>query len=99
MERFSEDHEYIRVEGEVGTVGAQVSKGDEIGVIESVKAASEIYSPVSGEIVEVNGELGDNPSKVNEDAEGAAWLFKIKLSDAGELESLMDAAAYKDLIS
>ncbi|MEC8195509.1 MAG: glycine cleavage system protein GcvH [Pseudomonadota bacterium] len=79
--------------------GDEFDKGDDIGVVESVKAASEIYAPVTGEIVEANGELEDNPSKLNEDPEAAAWLYKIKISDASELESLMDADGYKALIA
>lgn len=82
---------------ELPTVGQTMSKGDEAGVVESVKAASEIYAPVSGEIVAVNEVLSDAPQTVNEDAEGGGWFFKIKLSDASELEGLMDADAYKAL--
>jgi len=113
---FSEDHEWIEVDGDVGTVGitdyaqdqlgdvvfvetpdvgATLDQGDEAGVVESVKAASEIYSPVSGEVTEVNEDLADNPGLVNEEPEDGAWFFKIKLSDPAELDDLMDAAAYK----
>ncbi|NQW09770.1 MAG: glycine cleavage system protein GcvH [Alphaproteobacteria bacterium] len=77
------------------TVGQTLSKGDEAGVVESVKAASEIYAPVSGEIVAVNEALVDAPQSVNDDAEGGGWFFKIKLSDTSELDGLMDADAYK----
>lgn len=80
---------------ELPDVGRQIAKGDEVAVVESVKAASEVYSPVSGEVVEVNGDLADNPTTVNDAAEGAGWLFKLKLSDQGELGALMDADAYK----
>jgi glycine cleavage system H protein len=80
-------------------VGEEFDKGDDIGVVESVKAASEIYAPVTGEIVEANGELEDNPGKLNEDPEASAWLYKIKISDASELENLMDADGYKALIA
>ena len=76
-------------------VGQTLSKGDEAGVVESVKAASEIYAPVSGEIVAVNEALVEAPQSVNDDAEGGGWFFKIKLSDAGEFDGLMDADAYK----
>ena len=75
-------------------VGAEVSKGDEVAVVESVKAASEIYTPVSGEITAVNETLNDAPETVNADAENGGWLYKIKLADEGELDGLMDADAY-----
>lgn len=112
---YSEDHEWIAVEGDIGTVGitkyaaeqlgdvvfveppeagASFSKGDDMAVVESVKAASDVYAPVSGEVVEANGALGDAPETVNEDPEGKGWFCKLKLSDAGELSGLMDAAAY-----
>lgn len=113
---FSEDHEYIKIEGDVGTVGitdfAQkalgdvvyvelpkvgdtVAKGGQAGVVESVKSASEIYSPVSGEIVEINEALANDPAQVNSDPEGAAWFYKIKIANDAELSALKDAAAYK----
>ena len=112
---YSEDHEWIEVDGDTGTIGitdyAQeqlgdvvfvelpeigrtVIKGDDMAVVESVKAASEVYAPVGGEVVEVNGALEDNPAAVNEDAEGDGWFVRLKLADAAELENLMDAAAY-----
>ena len=112
---FSEDHEWIEVDGDTGTVGitdyAQeqlgdvvfvelpeigrtVIKGDDMAVVESVKAASEVYAPVGGEVVAVNETLEDNPAAVNEDAEGEGWFVRLKLADAAELEDLMDAAAY-----
>ncbi|MEK9752323.1 MAG: glycine cleavage system protein GcvH [Rhodospirillaceae bacterium] len=114
--KFSEDHEWVSVDGDIGTVGitdfaqeqlgdvvfiempaigAELSTGDEAGVVESVKAASEIYSPVSGEVTEVNSDLEDTPGTVNSDPMSDGWFFKIKLSDPGELDGLMDAAAYK----
>lgn len=117
--RYTEDHEWITVAGDVATVGittyAQeqlgdvvfvelpevgrtVSKGDEAAVVESVKAASEVYAPLDGEVVEANSVLADEPGKVNEDPEGAAWFVKIRLSDAAQLDDLMDAAAYKAYI-
>jgi glycine cleavage system H protein len=113
--QYSEDHEWINLDGDVGTigisnfaqeqlgdvvfvdlpqVGAEVSKGDEVAVVESVKAASEIYAPVSGEIVEINETLNETPETVNADAEGAGWFFKIKLADVGELDGMMDADGY-----
>ena len=79
---------------ELPETGKTVSKGDEAAVVESVKAASEVYAPVSGEIVEANGELESNPGLVNEDPEGKAWFMKIKVSDKSELDGLMDADAY-----
>ena len=113
---FTEDHEWISVEGDTGTVGitkyaaeqlgdvvfvevpeagASFGKGDDMAVVESVKAASDVYAPVAGEVTEGNGDLADAPETVNEDPEGKGWFCKLKLSDKGELEGLMDAAAYK----
>ncbi len=113
--RYSEGHEWIRVEGEVGVVGitdyAQDQLGDvvyvelpevghrveraaEAAVVESVKAASEVYAPATGEVVAVNDALNDDPSAVNSDPEGAGWFIKIKLDDVAELDRLMDAEAY-----
>jgi glycine cleavage system H protein len=83
---------------EVPEAGKTLGKGDEAAVVESVKAASEIYSPVSGEIVEGNEELPDNPEKVSDDPEGDGWFFKIQIEDAAELEELMDDAAYKEFL-
>ena len=117
--RFSKDHEYIIVDGDVGTVGIsehaqsqlgdvvfvelpkvgdKVAKGAPAGVVESVKAASEVFSPVSGEIVAVNGALEGEPSLINEDAMGKGWIAKIKLSDPAELGELMDEAGYQDFL-
>jgi len=114
--RYAASHEWIKVEGAVGTVGitdhaqhelsdvvyvdlpkvgAQITAGTTVAVIESVKAASDIYAPVSGEVVEVNGDLVKKPELVNQDPYGAAWLFRIKLSKPTELDSLKDAAGYK----
>ncbi len=113
--RFTKDHEWISVEGDIGTVGisdyAQHALGDvvfvevpdagrelakaaEAAVVESVKAASEVYSPVSGVVTAGNAAIVDQPGLVNEAAEGAAWFFKLKLSDPAELSDLMDQAAY-----
>ncbi len=78
--------------------GTEVEQGGEAGVVESVKAASDVYAPVSGEVVEVNETLADNPGAVNEDPEGAAWFFKVKLSNPEELNELMDAAAYESFV-
>ena len=114
--RYAASHEWIKVEGAIGTVGitdhaqhelsdvvyvdlpkvgAHAAAGVTISVIESVKAASDIYSPVSGEVVEVNGDLVKKPELVNQDPYGAAWLFRIKLFQPDELDALKDAAGYK----
>ena len=113
--RYSEEHEWIRVEGEIGTIGIthyaqeqlgdvvfvevpaagrKVAKGEAIAVVESVKAASDIYAPVSGEVVESNAALADTPGDVNTEPMGKGWFFKIKLADKADLEGLMDEAAY-----
>jgi len=113
---FTEDHEWIAVDGETGIVGisayaatalgdvvfvelpdvgAELDKGDEAAVVESVKAASEVYAPIGGEVTEVNGALEDEPAKVNEDPSGDGWFLKIKIADKDELEGLMDEDAYK----
>ncbi|MGK7752210.1 MULTISPECIES: glycine cleavage system protein GcvH [unclassified Roseovarius] len=84
---------------ELPEVGAEVTKDDEIVVIESVKAASDILAPLDGEIVEVNEVLADTPSKINEDPEGDGWFFKIKPSDTSPMDDYMDEAAYKDFIA
>ncbi|MEM7317855.1 MAG: glycine cleavage system protein GcvH [Pseudomonadota bacterium] len=83
---------------EVPEVGTEVSRDDEVAVIESVKAASDILAPLDGEIVEVNEALADNPGLVNEDPTGDGWFFRIKTSDASAMEDYMDEAAYKDFI-
>jgi glycine cleavage system H protein len=79
---------------ELPEIGRKVAAREEAAVVESVKAASDVYSPVSGEIVAANDAIVDNPALVNEDAEGAAWFFKVRLANPGELEGLMDRAAY-----
>lgn len=84
---------------ELPEVGATFSQGDEAAVVESVKAASEVYAPISGEVTEVNGALVDTPDTVNSDAEGEGWFFKMTVSDEGELEDLMDEDAYKAFIA
>ena len=117
---FTEDHEWIDVDGDIATVGIseyaqeqlgdivfvdvpeagkELAKGDEAAVVESVKAASDVYSPVSGIVIEGNAALADAPETVNEDAEGEGWFFKLTLSDPFELESLMDEAKYADFVS
>ncbi len=79
-------------------VGKTVASGDPYAEVESVKAVSDVFSPLSGEIVEVNEALGDSPDKVNEDPYGEGWMVKVRLSDPAEVESLMDAAAYQDML-
>jgi glycine cleavage system H protein len=83
---------------ELPDIGKAVKKGGEAAVVESVKAASEVYAPVSGEVVEVNAGLPDQPATINEDPEGKGWFMKIRLADKGELSGLMDEAAYKAMI-
>lgn len=83
---------------ELPEIGRSVAQSDEAAVVESVKAASEVYAPVSGEVVEVNGTLVDAPETVNEDPQGKGWFVKVKLSDAAELDKLMDEAAYKTFL-
>ena len=83
---------------EVPESGRQVSKGQEAAVVESVKAASDVYAPVSGEIIEGNSAVADDPSLINSDPEGEGWFFKLKLADQGELNALMDEGAYRDWI-
>ena len=84
---------------EVPEIGKTFAKGDDAAVVESVKAASDVFAPVSGEVVAVNEDLADNPSAVNEDPEGKAWFFKMKLSDPAELDGLMDADAYAKFVA
>ena len=117
--KYTEEHEWLQVEGEIVTVGitahaaeqlgdvvfvelpevgSEVSKDDEIVVIESVKAASDILAPLDGEVVEVNEAIVNEPSKVNDDPEGEAWFFKLKVSDMSPMDDYMDEAGYKDFI-
>ncbi len=112
--RYSESHEWVKVEGDIAVIGItdyaqkemgdityvdmpdvddEVSAGEEFGALESVKASSDLYSPVSGTVTEANTELDDTPEKVNEDPYGS-WIIKVRMSDPSELDSLMDAAAY-----
>ncbi len=116
---YTEEHEWIRVEGDQATVGIsdhaqeqlgdivfvelpevgkKLAKGEQAAVVESVKAASEVYAPVSGEVTEVNSALEDKPELVNQDAEGEGWFFRMKLADPGELEGLMDRDAYEKFV-
>lgn len=117
--RYSKEHEWLKVDGDVATlgitdfaqqelgevvfvempdVGETFDAGEEIGSIESVKAVSDIYAPVACEIVDVNGDLDDTPETVNEDPHGGGWLVKIRISDASELDGLLDAAGYQSHI-
>jgi glycine cleavage system H protein len=116
---YTDQHEWIKVEGDIATVGIThyaveqlgdavfvempeigktLAKGDQAMVVESVKAASEVYAPVGGEVAQVNASLAEEPARLNADPEGEAWLFKLKLSDAGELSSLMDAERYAEFV-
>jgi glycine cleavage system H protein len=118
--RYTKDHEYIRVEGDVAVVGISdyaqeqlgdvvyvelpevgktVEKGGEAAVVESVKAASEVYAPVSGEVVEVNGELEGAPGTVNEEPMGRGWFLKLKLKDPAELDELMTEEQYREFVA
>lgn len=117
--RYTKDHEYIRVDGDVAVVGitdyaqaqlgdvvfvelpapgASFKKGEQAAVVESVKAASEVYAPVSGEIVAVNSDLEGSPALVNEDSIGKGWFVKLRIADQGELGALMDEAAYAEYL-
>ena len=117
--RFTDQHEWVRLEGDEATIGItrhaaeqlgdvvfvelpaagrKVGAGAEAAVVESVKAASEVYAPVGGEITAANDALVAEPAKVNEDPEGAGWFFKLKLSDKAEFAKLMDAAAYQEFV-
>ena len=118
--RYTDQHEWVRLEGDNATVGITKFAADQLGdvvyvelpakgkavkvgaeaaVVESVKAASEVYVPVSGEVVEVNKELEGDPALVNRDAESGAWFMKVKLSNPAELDELMDKAAYDKLVN
>ena len=119
MRYFTEDHEWIDVDGDVGTVGISeyaqsqlgdivfvevpiegktLTKGDEAAVVESVKAASDVYSPASGAVMEANDALADQPDLVNTDPEGEGWFYKLTLSDPDELSELMDETAYEAFV-
>lgn len=118
-ERFTKDHEWLRIEGDVATVGITVhaqeqlgdvvfvelpdvgrkaTQGEAVAVVESVKAASDVFSPIAGEVTAVNGDLTGQPALVNEDAEGKAWFFKLRIANVGELDQLMDRAAYEAFV-
>jgi glycine cleavage system H protein len=120
MLKFSQEHEWVRVEGDVATVGItqhaqerlgdlvfvelpkvgqRVAKGTPSAMVESVKAASEVYSPIGGEVVETNAAIISEPSLVNSDPMGAGWFFKLKLANRSEVDALMDEAAYRVLLN
>tara|TARA_B100000902_G_scaffold368458_1_gene391815 strand:+ start:391 stop:771 length:381 start_codon:yes stop_codon:yes gene_type:complete len=113
--KFSKEHEWIKLEGDVATIGitkhatemlgdivftelpekgSSVEKDGTAGVVESTKAASDVYTPVSGEVIDINQMIVDDPAKINEDPEGAAWFFKLKMKDMSEMESLMNKEEY-----
>ena len=117
---FTKEHEWVRVDGDVATVGISnhaqealgdivfaevpdagktLAKGDDAAVVESVKAASDVYAPVGGEVVEGNAALADDPSLINRDPEGEGWFFQLTLSDPEELSGLMDEAAYREWVA
>jgi glycine cleavage system H protein len=116
---FTKEHEWIRVEGDVATVGIsnhaqealgdivfaevpdagrRLNKGQDAAVVESVKAASDVYAPVSGEVIEGNQAVADDPALINSDPEGEGWFFKLRLDNPGELDGLMDEGAYREWI-
>jgi glycine cleavage system H protein len=116
---FTKEHEWVRIEGNSGTVGIsdhaqealgdivfvevpaagrELRKGEEAAVVESVKAASDVYSPISGSVIEGNQAIADDPSLVNNDPEGAGWFFKIEVANPSELDGLMDESAYREWV-
>ena len=118
--RYSEEHEWVRVEGDIAVIGISdyaqdqlgdvvfvelpepgraVARGEEAAVVESVKAASEVYSPVSGEVVEVNEPLADDPGLVNREPTTGGWFMKVRMTDPAEVEALLDQAAYDGFVS
>lgn len=118
MLKFTEDHEWIKLDGDVATVGiteyateqlgdlvfvelpevgSTIAKGDTAATVESVKAASEVYAPLDGEVVEVNEAIAETPESVNEDPRGKGWFFKLKLADTSVMDALMDEDAYKKM--
>jgi len=120
MLKFTDDHEWLKIDGDIATVGitkhateqlgdivfielpevgADLEKGDGAGVVESVKAASDVFMPLDGTITEVNEAIADEPSKVNEAPESEGWFFKMKASDAAQMDAFMDEDAYKALIA
>lgn len=117
--KYTKDHEWISIEGNIGTIGvtdyaqgelgdvvfvdidpniSEVNKGDSLGTIEAVKTVSDIYSPCSGKVVEINKKLADSPETVNSDPYGEGWMLKIEIKDSSDLDELLDSAAYKELV-
>lgn len=120
MLKFTQEHEWLKIEGDVATVGitthaaeqlgdlvfvelpevgATFSKNGEAATVESVKAASDVYCPLDGEIVEINQAIVDDPSLANSDPQGAGWFFKLKLANTADADALLDEAAYKELVA
>ncbi|MEM6662991.1 MAG: glycine cleavage system protein GcvH [Pseudomonadota bacterium] len=120
MLKFTDDHEWLQIDGDIATVGitthateqlgdivfvelpevgTEFDKNDAAGVVESVKAASDVYMPLDGTIAEINEAIVEEPAKVNEDPMGAGWFFKIKLTDVADADDLMDQAAYDEMVS
>ena len=118
--RFTKDHEWVELDGDVATIGVTayaaeqlgdvvfvetpdlgkiVKQGDNIAVVESVKAASDVYAPISGEVIEANGDLAGNPETVNQSPEQLGWFAKLKIADKAEIEALMDRPAYEQFLS
>lgn len=118
--KYTEEHEWVAVEGDVAVIGItdyaqgelgdlvylklpevndQITQMESFGTVEAVKAASDLYAPVSGTVIEVNGDLADRPELVNKDPYGTGWMIKVKMSDPAELDSLLDPEKYKSLIS
>ena len=118
--KYTKDHEWVSVDGDIATIGitdyAQGELGDIVfvevdtegdtlakeetfGTVEAVKTVSDLFMPVSGEVIEFNSEIEDAPEKVNQDAYGAGWMIKVKMTDLSEIDELLDAAAYQDLIA
>ena len=116
--KYTKDHEWIKVDGNIGTVGitdyaqgelgdiiyvdvtesGEIKQGDSCGTIEAVKTVSDIFAPVSGKITEIHTSVNDNPAVLNKDPYGEGWIVKIQLADPAELDSLLDASAYKELV-
>lgn len=118
--RYTDQHEWVRVDGDTATIGitdyaqhelgdvvfvelpkkgAKINVGKSFGTVESVKAVSEIYAPVSGEVLDINSQLQDSPEKINSDPHGDAWLIKVRLANRAEVDKLMDATAYEKFIA
>lgn len=120
MLKFTPDHEWLKLEGDVATIGITIHAAEQLGdlvfvelpevgaeltkdgnaaTVESVKAASDVYCPLDGEVTEVNQAIVDDPAVVNSDPQGAGWFFKLKLANASDVDGLMDEAAYQELIA